>query len=294
MGRPVAHVVIFIIVVLGVILMSSFYTVEPAHVALVLNGWTGKVREVPLVSGRYFLGPGFSFYKYPTTEITEDFTKEENNPLDLRSYDGLEVTMEVELQYRLAIEDINYIFDRFITEYRPVIRCLIRSICRDVASNYTAIQFFSERSIVQNHMEDTLRDKLQAISTRVTAFQLHDIDLPSVFEDAISNRQAAERDIDVARSQRDNRLTEKDTELDQTIRAADVRVRNARALADSYIINANATAEGAKTIRFARVEAVNLIKEDIGIQGSNLVRYVANDLLKGHRGKKLAFRLDAD
>ncbi|KAL0227719.1 hypothetical protein RCL1_003862 [Eukaryota sp. TZLM3-RCL] len=286
-----ASLVVFAVFVTALLLYSSFYTVPVGHVGIVYSAYSGTIRELPLETGRHFLGPGFALYLFPTTDMTEQFTGANNNYLSTRTQDGLEVKLEIVLQYSLMPGKIFDIFEQFLTEYRPIVRVFQRDIVRSVCSKYSAIEYFTKRTEIINDIFQALVTALHELGVNVGNFQLHNIDLPGEFENAISNQQATERRIVTARNEREQRVKAKETERLSAQAKADVLVRNARAEATSYLISVNATAAGSRTIKTAKLEAISTISEFVGFSGPTLVRFLGNEVLKYHNGKKLTFNI---
>lgn len=98
---------IFIVVILFV---SAFSKVGPLEYGLHFSNWNNKMvlnsnGEVDVyTAGRFLIGIGHTFVTFPTNAVTIDFTNDpgaKNKPLQTRTQDGLPVTIEIALQYKL-------------------------------------------------------------------------------------------------------------------------------------------------------------------------------------------------
>ncbi|KAL0246675.1 hypothetical protein GEMRC1_007886 [Eukaryota sp. GEM-RC1] len=202
--------------------------------------------------------------------------------------------IDIEVVYNILPSGLADIFADYLTEYRPVVRSLIRSLCRDVISDYPAISIFANRTLVQEAIQDTLRTNLAEKAMNLISVQIHSIQLPSAFAEAINERQTAQRRIPAAYNDREHKKTQKERELDDAVAAARDVVTSAEGQAKSLLISTNATATGMVTMMMAKAEAIGRMQTELDINGPALMRYISVELMRLHNGRKFTFNLDVE
>merc|ERR1719265_872096 len=107
------------IVIFTILILCSFATLE--YVELGLNySWVAQtVEDKAYPSGRYFLGLGHSFIKFPATVQTIEFSDAADAAGPMvrsRTSDGLEVQLEISLQYQLLPTKVSDLYQKFGTD----------------------------------------------------------------------------------------------------------------------------------------------------------------------------------
>merc|ERR1712107_896469 len=95
---------------MAILFFSSFDTLEYQEVGLNYSWISETVEDKPYMSGRYYLGIGNHFIKFPkmvkSVFFIDDPNAERHGPaLQSRTRDGLNVNLEVSFQYRLKFND---------------------------------------------------------------------------------------------------------------------------------------------------------------------------------------------
>lgn len=87
----------------GILLAFSFKSLDATEIGLDYSWVSKTVDKTTYKNGLHFLGIGHSFIKYPKMVQTLEFAHERGadaRPLQSRTKDGLEVTLEVSFQFR--------------------------------------------------------------------------------------------------------------------------------------------------------------------------------------------------
>ena len=89
--------------------------------------------------------------------------------------------------YRLTQDPqaLGFLYLAFGDDYQVPYYHLSRSVINDVASRYTAFQFWSERETISSAMRDELSLHLEDLYAILDDFSLSNYDLPIRFQDAI-------------------------------------------------------------------------------------------------------------
>lgn len=146
-------------------------------------------------NGLHFIGVGHSFIKYPKRQLEISMTGRRG--VIARTNDGLVVTLETKMLYSLDT-DINALASLYLMfkeDYTVPIENICRSVIRDVASEFTAFQFWTNRSEITAEMSKELRDRLDDIFVNVETFLLSSYNLPSSFQTVIDTTEVQRQEM---------------------------------------------------------------------------------------------------
>jgi len=140
-------------------------------------------------NGMYFLGVGHYFIRYPKRQIEKKF--EGSTRIVGRTNDGLQVDIEVSIIYRFdpTIDNLASLYLMFKEDVEEPIEHISRSVIRDVASTYTAYQFWAERDAVTRSMRERLGERMLDIFVILETVVLSDFRLPSRFQTVIDETE---------------------------------------------------------------------------------------------------------
>jgi regulator of protease activity HflC (stomatin/prohibitin superfamily) len=204
------------------------------------------VPDVILDPGRYALGPGHTLLLFPRTLQNIEFTNETNQfgaPLYARTEEGLRVTLEVSLQYHLSRAQLPSLVSTLGLGYVSVFSSVTRQVVRDVASNFSAFEFFVDRSSIADEIQLQLIDIFNNnLYADVDFFQLRNVFLPNVFESAINQAQVAQQDVSSATFQQQTALVQAQTDQLQAQAQAQVTIKLANSTAQATALQARSEA----------------------------------------------------
>ena len=171
------------------------------------------------MSGGLHLGPpGFIFIKFPSTQISADI-----NDATCVSKDGLRVKFGVSFQYQLPMEWVKPVVVKYrnMDKWGGIVYAAGMSAVQHSCSKYDISNFQNKRGIIQSEMESKLRIKLEGpngdgaggVYARAISLQLTNVELPEEYREAVSEKQQADEDIELAKNQRTQETTKANTEL---------------------------------------------------------------------------------
>jgi len=185
----------------GVIIFSvSWDTIDPTEYGFDYNKVTGHIDTSRLYgSGRYCIGPGHYFVKYPKIQSTVEFSTRggaASSPVITRTKDGVAITLSFSFQYKFQPQVLSSVYQNFTTNYQqPMIRVARNSLLQ-VAGNFTSTQYWLGRLEITNMMQAILATNLKAaIMVDVTQFQLLGVSLPQAYEDSIIATQVQQQQV---------------------------------------------------------------------------------------------------
>jgi len=252
-------------------------------------------------TGRHWLGLGHRFVKFPSTVITVQFSHDapgaSGGPLRSRTYDGLEVSLEISFQYQLAQSSLYQMYTTFGPEYHNLFVKMGMDLLTVAATHHYARAFFVNRTMIGDRMEQSLRTHFrESAFVDVPLFQFQAVSLPGEFESAIKETQVAEQKIRNVQAQQKMRRVEFETEVIQAQRYVQVRSQQATAMAESIALKNNAAIASLNATQLCAAEAFQKILELFGGDSNKLLKYMKVRAMRDHPAENsvLGIRDDID
>lgn len=259
-------IVLVAFVITGVVLLAlSYAQVGYNEYALQQNTITNEIDDTVYEEGLFMIGFWNRLLKFPSTWQTIDFTPSPSAsdiPLSAQTKDGLDITIDVSFQYRLNRSTILALYGEFGYDYEQMYVTVSRGELRDAASQWTAVEFFYNRSMVSTALGAVLENKEGTLFCDIGEFQLREITLPTAFETAIQQVVVAQQDIQAA-------LYEQDA---ARIRA-ETLIIEAQADANITIIEADATAQALNITLTMEGQALFTFAQTVGFNTTELLTY---------------------
>jgi len=227
--------------------------------------------------------PGFEFIKFPSVFVTVDLP----NGVCV-SKDGLRVEFQVTFQYQMPIEWVKpaVLKYRDFDKWATVVEAAGSSAVQHTCSEFEITNFQNQRGVIQTRMEENLRLKLEGpdragidgVYARAQSLQLRNVELPSEYQNAVSEKQAAAEDIELAKNQRTQERTKANTELLSAKKQAQKIMDTARNEANVTLTEAKLKAE--ETLFAYETEAAVLVrvKALLNLSTQGLLAHMSNRL----------------
>ncbi len=182
----------------AVILFRSVVVVAAGQTAVV--SVFGRVHEQELHSGIHLVNPIARVNRMSIRTEEFSMTKEREggagDPITVLTKEGLDVTLDVTILYRLVEEKASDIYKEFGLQYRDVvIRPIIRSVIRQVISEFEAKDIYSEkRQEVGERMRTSLAKEFEPRGLLLEEVLLRDVELPDRLIQSIQDKLTAEQE----------------------------------------------------------------------------------------------------
>lgn len=198
----VATCVCSLIILLASVIMFalSFATLDPHQMGLEYNAVTVKLDPETRNNGRYFLGLGHRFIKFPKKLQYIEFSQSVdggvlNRAITVWTKDGQEVRLEVGFYYKIQPHNLARLYYRFEEDYGAVIRDLAIEAFREVTTEFDTIDFFERRHAINDAMHAALQEALRdEVFCDVPRFNLLKISVPAKFDDAVIDKVIVEQE----------------------------------------------------------------------------------------------------
>jgi len=224
--------------------------------------------------GVQFLGVGHSFIKFPTNIQEIDLAGD--SEVASRTYDGLQVSIEAKLLFDLN-KDVNSLASLYLMfpdGYLDAFTQIAVSVIRDVASEYTAFEFWTYRENVTNEMQSELGIRLSDVFANLENFLLTDFTLPTDFQTALTATEAALQEQAKVQFDISTQTTDTETAVLGSIKSADIIALQANATATSIQLDYVAEVVRVQATVAAAVAAYASLQEVLGFTDQELLTYV--------------------
>ena len=174
--------------ILGILLIASIAYVPAGHVGVLTL--FGRVTDEVLPEGTHLVNP-FKFNNKMSVR-----TQELKEQASVPSQEGLLVTLDTSLLFRLSAEHAHEVFRTIGLNYmqvvvEPNLRSAIRSV---TAANSANALYTGQREAVANKIAEELSRELGKRGVKVENVLLRDVKLPALLAQAIEAKQQAEQE----------------------------------------------------------------------------------------------------
>jgi len=270
-------VIVLILVGVAIGIPMSMGKVDATEVAFRQNRFTGVVDfDNVYTVGLHWNGFNWRFIKFDISARTIDFAQEDGDEYQLtsRTKDGLAISLEVSFQYKLQVDNVAELYVEYLNEYEMQYVRVARDALRDAVSLYTAIEFFNNRTVIGDYMEEVLTEELAVYYADVVALQLRRVDLPDTFEAALENVEVARQDYEVALREQEAAVVRAETSIIEAEALAQINIIEASANAESLIIYTSAVAEALNITIVAEADALYALQQTLGLNNTELLTYL--------------------
>ena len=283
-AKKAAYLCYFIALIL---FAESFDTLTPLEYGLDFNTITKNIfLDKVYTSGRYMLGVGHGFRRFPATlqqvEFASSGTAAAEPPLRL-VIGSAQVTASVAFQYRLKPKSIGGttgLFKRYSMNYHQIFIREAKSAILKAVNGTTVEDFYNNRPMIQSRMEAGVRARFATDQVGDFAeipdhhFQLLFVQIDKTKQDAIVNTE-------VLRERQREKLKENEVSFisgqQEVVLGEAARVVNqtmSSASSNASFVRNNATAEAERV----RLEAEQLVysaaKRKLNLTNSELLRFL--------------------
>jgi len=268
------------------VLVCSFGSLGPTELGLRYNFVFQHVApEVEVQAGLMFLGPCTRLLKYPKTIQTITFDADVGNLLAGRTKDGLPLTLGISFQYRLMPDGVYHLYHNFEQEagdYELVYKLVATHLITEMATNFTAYQFFNEKQRIAEVMREELnRYFLANFWSTVESLQINEDDLPNEFTEMILTAATNKQKIAKMDKTRSAMKVNFETAIIVAEAQANMTLQRANGTRSQILNNAQADAAIIDSYVEAELQAYTKIKEGLDLKSAALVDYIWYDTLGG-------------
>lgn len=271
-AKPISCCCAFIFLLSIILFAVSFDKLQPYEVGIKFNGYALKIDEDTVYNnGRYFLGVGSWFVKYPANLVAADFAGANN--LRAWSKEGQLIHIDLGFYYRLDRDKIVDIYKKYDDGYHTrMIQIAIRSI-KQVTIMYEASAFFEDRTLIGNHMARELRIRMAEEDMIMELFALRAIDIPDMFEKKVVDKVVELQKKKTAYHKKETAGKRADIDVKRGQGRAVVNEKLAVANADVIKTVNAAKAKGFEMLAEQQASSYAILKSSLGMDTEELLKF---------------------
>lgn len=188
-------------------------------------------RQTLFKQGTHTLGPFHRFAEYPTEVQTVQF-----NGLNVRSKDGMGLTINVSYQFRI-VSSLNGVLSLFDSwgegSWKDPLQKIAKSTIRDSCSTFTVVSFVFNRSDVDTKLRADQTTAFTNNNVNLDNFQLLEVTFPTAYSEVITSTQEETIKITEAENAQATKVKEYDGQVAKASKDKTTIANNAQAYATS-------------------------------------------------------------
>jgi regulator of protease activity HflC (stomatin/prohibitin superfamily) len=187
-------------IVLGVI-TSCFVQINAGNIGV--KSLFGNIKNEILGSGLHFVNPLYNIEEldvktqnYTMSGVNDEGQKQGDDAIKVLTSDGLEVTIDLTVLYRIVSADAPKLLRETGNDYRDkIVRPITRTKIRDNAVYYQAVDLFgSKRDEFQQRIYKTIEEDFKKRGLMLEQLLVRNITLPNSVKASIESKINAEQD----------------------------------------------------------------------------------------------------
>jgi len=195
-----ARVLGIILILLGA-LTASIVQIDAGYIGV--KKLFGKVQKNVLPSGLHMINPMMDIVEvdirtknYTMSGMSDEGTQQQDDAIHTLSADGLEVTIDLTVLYRVLPSDAPQLIAKIGMDYEDkVVRPVARTMIRDNAVYYDAIALYStKRDEFQERIQNSIEKEFKKRGLVVENLLIRNISLPASVKQAIEQKINAEQE----------------------------------------------------------------------------------------------------
>lgn len=198
--RPIGRIVGFLLIVLG-IFSSCIIQIDAGQVGV--KKLFGSIQNDVLVSGLHFINPLLEISRidvktqnYTMSGVNDEGDKMGDDAIRVLTSDGLEVTIDLTVLYRVVGNDAPKLLKETGEDYRDkIVRPITRTKIRDNAVYYQAVDLFgNKRDEFQQRIYKSIEETFKTRGLMLEQLLVRNITLPNSVKAAIESKINAEQE----------------------------------------------------------------------------------------------------
>jgi len=283
---------------------ASWDTLEPTQLGLAFDGNIQKVEADKVYGpGRYLVGLGRSFIKFPSTQQTLRFgdpvymhhSEPDAGDIVCRTKDGLAIRLEVAVQYLLNnnADDLYRLYLATGGKWKKLYMLMIEQVVRNVASLYDAIEFRQARDVIAIDITEKLDESFRTMYATVPSTQLINMEIESALEKAITETQVAKQDVYQARNEQAVVEVKAKQQYYVSLKLKKIKIEQAINEAKGILILANTSAQIVDNTIDAQIAAYQNLRTNLNLDTSDkLLSYLWLQAMQNNQAKDLVLSMD--
>ena len=203
----------------------------------------------------------------------------------LRSSDGLPIEISYSFTYQLNqnVDDVYRFYLDFGSKDRAeqdVFGFIAQKTVRDVASRFEAFDYFSQREVINEAMQEQLDTELSTLYCNITTFQITNMEIPSDFVTVIEQTQVAIQEIEIAEYEQEKVIIAAEGLVGVETTLANITILTANATAQSLLVGVTAATDALYNRTVEAADALKYMKDSWSLSNEEVLSYMHMAALK--------------
>ncbi|CAH3109179.1 unnamed protein product [Porites lobata] len=258
-GKIILGAVVAVIIFIGAMVGTSLRKLSTEEVGVAYNIHQKELSSEVKREGLHAGAPGYRFIIFPSV-----FQSITYSDIECLNKEGIEIELDVQLQYRARPKDLRQIILQFKDkeDYLEVLKVVGESAIHDACSAFNTSQLQSQRASFQDLVRKTLGRRFGTLWGDVTDLQVQNIKRPDTYEKVIRQKEAAKENIKIAENERPRQVVQAKAEKEEAVTQAKITVQRAESEARVILSKAQAEADSIKAAFDAEAQAFLKLKTD--------------------------------
>jgi len=279
--------VLFTLLVIFTFLFGfSFDIVNPWEVGINFDTNTQTIDNGTVYpGGRYFVGVGHYFVRYPITfqliEFSNTSSDAQNPTLLVNSNDGAQVLLDINLYYRMDETEAINVFLYYQTNLETLVTLESQDVIKRVCSQFNVSQFFADRVNIAYALQQELTNQIYSkFYCWIPLVQIGEIGLPDVVDQSVVDLVVASQNTQTAELNRQIVLIQQNTSVFQNEYTANQSVIINQANSIGTTLSLIAQANGTAILKEAEAISWGNFSSLLGFNSTQLVTYLFIEYLQ--------------
>ncbi|XP_073257149.1 uncharacterized protein [Porites lutea] len=258
-GKIILGAFVAVIIFIGAMVGTSLRKLSTEEVGVAYNIHQKELSSEVKREGLHAGAPGYRFIIFPSV-----FQSITYSDIECLNKEGIEIELDVQLQYRARPNDLRQIILQFKDkeDYLEVLKVVGESAIHDACSAFNTSQLQSQRASFQDLVRKTLGRRFGTLWGDVTDLQVQNIKRPDTYEKVIRQKEAAKENIKIAENERPRQVVQAKAEKEEAVTQAKITVQRAESEARVILSKAQAEADSIKAAFDAEAQAFLKLKTD--------------------------------
>lgn len=214
---------------------SSIKKVPVNSVGVKYSDVRGTIAETPYKSGIHFKVPLVD----KITTVSTELRAADIDDMQITSADSQEISLDIEMQYRVMPEDAVETFKQFRSTpeeewINTFVYQRIQRGVQDAASKYTVIEIMgNKRGDFQKEVDETVTEAMTNNNLTVHTVSVDDLQVSESIKASIEANARAKQDVETARQVKAKQEVENETKVEKAMTEAEVKEIEAMAEAEA-------------------------------------------------------------
>lgn len=225
--------------------LDAYHTVSYEYYGLDYNKFTSAVDTSQVYEqGRHATGVGHYFILMPRQLTAIEFSVSAGTAIDVRTSNGVTVTLDISFQYRFLKEQVVPAFLLFGTNFETVIVKTSRDVIRNSASQFSSDDFITNRTLIASVLSvDVIANVGKTTLANIFGLQMRNVRLPSFLETLLNDIETTKQKTIQMEYDRNSKLYQAETDRLAALKKAEIAAIEATTASTASIVAAQATAQ---------------------------------------------------